>query len=167
MNDDVLAPNLTQNSNEKKNSIVFLSSWQKEQWVPARKPILDLVTSLKQKARGPQPHAFLPVFAVCATSSHCATVRRASRGGGQRGAAPQWCPESPVPALKVSSGEHTAQLPSWNPSSDSHSSPTETRKPTDRSSKALCRSDVLVLLEERSWIVLTGRTWWRNSRITL
>ena len=26
----------------------------------------------------------------------------------------------------------------------------ETRKPTDRSSKALCRSDVLVLLEERS-----------------
>lgn len=94
--------------------------------------------------------------------AHCATVRRASRGGGQRGAAP--CSGAPkvLCSLRVSSGEHTAHLPSWNPSSDPHSSPTETRKPTDRSSKALCRSDVLVLLEERSLIVLTGRTWWRN-----
>lgn len=36
--------------------------------------------------------------------AHCATVRRASREEGSGERPPQRCPESPVPALRVSSG---------------------------------------------------------------
>ena len=146
-----MAPNLTQNCNEK-NSILFLSSmfssWRKDQWVPVPEPILDLVTSLNQKARPSVAlQAFLPVCAVCARAL-CAephgregSVERAPRSGARK---PCACSESFF-------REHTAQLPSWNPSSDPHSSPTErrgeARKPRDRNFKALCWSDVLVLLE--------------------
>lgn len=156
-----LAPNLTQNSNEK-NSIVFLSSWQKEQWVPARKPILDLVTSLKQKARRSAAlHAFLPVFAVCArTLCHCA---QSLAGGGQRGAAPAVVPRKPCACSESFFREHTAQLPSWNPSSDSHSSPTE-RLGNQQTGAPKLYVGVMCwsFLRRDPWIVLTGRTWWRN-----
>lgn len=128
---------------------MFLSSWQKEQWVPAPKPILDLVTSLKQKARGSAAlHAFLPVFAVCArTVPLCAEPRgRRAAGSGPRSGAPK----ALCLLWEFLPGTHCSLTILESIFRSTLLSHRETRKPTDRSSKALCRSDVLVLLEERS-----------------
>ena len=120
----------------------MFSSWRKDQWVPVPEPILE---SKGTPVRSP---AGLP---ACLRGLRARTVRRASREGGQRGEAPRSGARKPCACSESFFREHTAQLPSWNPSSDPHSSPTErrgeARKPRDRNFKALCWSDVLVLLE--------------------
>lgn len=91
------------------------------------------------------------------------TVRRASRGGGQRGAAPAVVPRTPCACSESSFREHTAQLPSWNPPSDPHSSPTE-RLGNQQTGASKLYVGVMCwsFLRRDPWIVLTGRTWWRN-----
>lgn len=162
----VLAPNLTQNCNEK-NSILFLSSmfssWRKDQWVPVPEPILDLVTSLNQKARPSVAlQAFLPVCAVCARAL-CAEPH-GREGSVER--PPAVVPESPVPALKVSSGN---TLLSYHPGIhlQIHTPPPqrdEERLGNQETGTSKLYVGVMCwsFLSRDPWIVLTGRTWWRN-----
>ena len=104
---------------------MFLSSWQKDQWVSAPKPIL--VTSLKEKAHLSTPlRAFLPVCARAVSTAWWEV------GSGQR--PPQWCLKALCLLWKFPR-EHCS-VTILDPTSDPHSSPTErrreARKATDR-----------------------------------
>ena len=137
-------------------------SWRKDQWVPTTEPILDLVTSLNQKAR---PSAALQALPACLRGlpARCA---QSLAGGGQRGAAPAVVPESPVPALKVSSGN---TLLSYHPGIhlQVHTPPPqrdEKRLGNQQTGTSKLYVGVMCwsFLSRDRWIVLTGRTWWRN-----
>lgn len=87
-------------------------------------------------------------------------------GGGQRGAAPAVVPESPVPALKVSSGN---TLLSYHPGIhlQVHTPPPqrdEKRLGNQQTGTSKLYVGVMCwsFLSRDRWIVLTGRTWWRN-----
>ena len=103
---------------------------------------------------------------ACLRGLRARTVRRASREGGQRGEAPAVVPESPVPALKVSSGN---TLLSYHPGIhlQIHTPPPqrdEERLGNQETGTSKLYVGVMCwsFLSRDPWIVLTGRTWWRN-----